>query len=1061
MKLFVIPWEEPELFKIPLDENVITLKKKIENKMKIDIIYQTLIFSKKIMEDDKKLEFYIDENVVNPFILLKLKGYREEIVKINIKYLHSSIITIDLPYLSLNTQILEIKEIIEKMQKLPQKKLILLYSGETLVDFRPVFYYTKQKKPRFYMISDFDDLNKIKEKHKKPDFFDDSFIIGKCLSSGTFGKAYKLELKEGYDQEKIKDYIEGCDNFALKIINDDKDDVYMIGLLYGVIHLKELHHPNIMRIFDLYFEKDVDGMYQIMIIMEGLEETLDSYLKKKFNISLNIEEIIKIFTHICQGLLYLFSKKMVHMDLKPANIMRDSKNVWKLIDYDTPVSGLIDQLIGTNNYNSPEYRDFEYTDEEDEELSLEFKMEKDVWSLGVILYYMIYLDIPYFIKKKEIYPINADELFLKGFDISDKAKDLLISIFQRPEKRIKLKDIINHPFLNELEILKEVDYVSKMPMNKLVNSEQNKAEITLTKPFSRVHTIWHDPNVLNNENKEYLDKYREKFDIHPFADFNETDEFLRNYQGEDQWFVITSGKNCKNLLEKIHQNSSIIGIIIFCLHPEWFKDLPPKYKKIIKITDYSFGLVLQNIRLYLNYYLSNYIFSSIDSNHCYDFSKNIKKPMEIKGNMITVKENNDKNSDNIKVSHDLSLKFSIIMNSVFKMTTITTAYDFKNINEELKELKDLKGLKGLAPEEIKEIDDRLCIKEMKEKDKITQFQSVMSLFTCNQINKFFNNYLLNDNYDKIINTLTYMFLSVLDKDITNNKVVAQGQFLYRVTKKKQSCEYRNNHTMFWKTFSTTTESLSEAKKYLNNNKDGTIFEIRLAKDLPHPHLKLDNGWSAFPKEKIVLLWPYFAFHTIGIRKEDGYEYVVLQQDEQYCILQSNLDSLKKWWKNYILDRVELPFCDFFKRLKFKINDAADFNSFYQGNITNIKELLNNNNTKDKLVKSINEMYMNNVKKKLLLEKDKQQNQKRLYDILIRDMNILKVLEDIISPYLLVIVNVMWKLNDVQEISEIFEQNRKFFNELKNDVLKNVQELMEIYQKECKKICCDFFENHAK
>ena len=128
---------------------------------------------------------------------------------------------------------------------------------------------------------------------------------------------------------------------------------------------------------------------------------------------------------------------------------------------------------------------------------------------------------------------------------------------------------------------------------------------------------------------------------------------------------------------------------------------------------------------------------------------------------------------------------------------------------------------------------------------------------------------------------------------------------------------------------------------------------------------------------------------------------------------------------YILDKVELPFCDFFKRLKFKIKDAADFNTFYQGNLKKIIELLKKINKIDELMKSINEMYVNDVKQKLLFDKDKQQNQKRLYDILTRDMNILKVLEDIWSPYLLEIVDVMWKLKDVKEIGEIFEQNMIF------------------------------------
>ena len=785
--------------------------------------------------------------------------------------------------------------------------------------------------------------------------------------------------------------------------------------------------------------------------MERLDETLDSFLKVRLqcNALLKVEEIIHIFTQICQGLLYLFKEKMVHMDLKTSNIMRDDNNIWKLIDYDTPVSGLIDQMIGTYQYMSPEYRDFEYDVNQSEELSLEFKMENDVWSLGVILYYMIYLEYPYFSQKKQknnvndsIYPIDPDKLFYKGFYISDKGKDLLMSIFQKPQKRIKLKEIMCHAFLNEIHQLNEVNCISKIPM--IIRDNPMNLNSVLPTPFSKFNILWHDPNVFNEENKRYLDKYGKLFGITPFTDINQSQEFLSN--AEDKWFVITSGTNCKKLIPLIHKNPSLIAIVIFCKTPDYFKELPSKYKKIIKIIHSSFETVLMNIQYYFNYYLCTYIFSSIDSNQCYVLTKMIRKQNEIPSRRDTLDDNNEENNENITVSYDLSTKFSIIINSVLKIKKITNSYDFTKIKEELFELSTFEEIKNM-------ITARLDSKE-------NSFQSIIFLYTCNPIYSSFNACLINDNYEKITEMLTYLFLSVLDKDNVKDKVISPGQVLYKGNKKNKSSDYRNNHTMFWETFSSTTESLNEAENNTNVNNDGTIFEIRLSKNLPHPHLKLLNGWNSFPKVKEVLLWPNFAFHTIAIRKEKWYEYIVLQQDEEYCILQPNLDNLRIWWGKYILDKVELPFCDFFKRLKFKIKDAADFNTFYQGNLKKIIELLKKINKIDELMKSINEMYVNDVKQKLLFDKDKQQNQKRLYDILTRDMNILKVLEDIWSPYLLEIVDVMWKLKDVKEIGEIFEQNMMFFNQLKNDVLVKVQSLIEIYQKACKKICYEFFENYS-
>ena len=873
-------WDDSQFINVIFTDKVIKLKEMISKEFKIDPILQTLYFSKKIMENDKEIQYYISESVVNPLIILRLKQDKEEIVKISIKFLNS-LKTLELPSLSWNTEILEIKKIIEKQEGIPNTKQILLYSGDTMLDDRPIFLYTKQKESKFYLLSD-DDFDEIKKKYNKPSFLDKTFQKGKIISKGAYGKVYELLLKPGCEQVKAK-YYEGYNKFALKIINDDKDSVYMIGLLYGLIHLKKLNYPNIMKIFQVYFDED-----GICIMMERLDETLDSFLKVRLqcNALLKVEEIIHIFTQICQGLLYLFKEKMVHMDLKTSNIMRDDNNIWKLIDYDTPVSGLIDQMIGTYQYMSPEYRDFEYDVNQSEELSLEFKMENDVWSLGVILYYMIYLEYPYFSQKKQknnvndsIYPIDPDKLFYKGFYISDKGKDLLMSIFQKPQKRIKLKEIMCHAFLNEIHQLNEVNCISKIPM--IIRDNPMNLNSVLPTPFSKFNILWHDPNVFNEENKRYLDKYGKLFGITPFTDINQSQEFLSN--AEDKWFVITSGTNCKKLIPLIHKNPSLIAIVIFCKTPDYFKELPSKYKKIIKIIHSSFETVLMNIQYYFNYYLCTYIFSSIDSNQCYVLTKMIRKQNEIPSRRDTLDDNNEENNENITVSYDLSTKFSIIINSVLKIKKITNSYDFTKIKEELFELSTFEEIKNM-------ITARLDSKE-------NSFQSIIFLYTCNPIYSSFNACLINDNYEKITEMLTYLFLSVLDKDNVKDKVISPGQVLYKGNKKNKSSDYRNNHTMFWETFSSTTESLNEAENNTNVNNDGTIFEIRLSKNLPHPHLKLLNGWNSFPKVKEVLLWPNFAFHTIAIRKEKWYEYIVLQQDEEYCILQPNLDNLRIWWGN--------------------------------------------------------------------------------------------------------------------------------------------------------------------
>lgn len=244
--------------------------------------------------------------------------------------------------------------------------------------------------------------------------------------------------------------------------------------------------------------------------------------KKNTNL-LEIEHILKIFQDICQGMLYLLSKNHVHGDLKTANIMTNHKNDWKLIDYDYPVSGLIGNfIIGTKSYISPEYKKY-FKDKNPPELTLKDKLENDVWSLGVILYRMIYLDFPYFSKQKIIdYPIDPEILFLKGFNIQENAKDLLLRIFTDPSNRISLKEIMNHKFLKEIPIVQLED----KPLLELKKKSDIQNIPLSEKPFSSLKIVWFDPNIQNEENTVYLVKYSEKFHLEAFKDCQDAIKFL-------------------------------------------------------------------------------------------------------------------------------------------------------------------------------------------------------------------------------------------------------------------------------------------------------------------------------------------------------------------------------------------------------------------------------------------------------------------------------------------------------------------------------------------------------
>lgn len=86
---------------------------------------------------------------------------------------------------------------------------------------------------------------------------------------------------------------------------------------------------------------------------------LNEYLRLKGGF-LKIDEATEIMTQIMKGLIYLYSKKVVHRDIKLENIVAVKTNgrvSWKITDFGlciTNKSKNIGSVLGTMPYMSPD-----------------------------------------------------------------------------------------------------------------------------------------------------------------------------------------------------------------------------------------------------------------------------------------------------------------------------------------------------------------------------------------------------------------------------------------------------------------------------------------------------------------------------------------------------------------------------------------------------------------------------------------------------------------------------------------------------------------------------------
>ena len=92
-------------------------------------------------------------------------------------------------------------------------------------------------------------------------------------------------------------------------------------------NLAKLRHPNIIRVYDVFDENGTT--YYSMAYVEGT--TLDEYIRQHHPLA--EADAVAIFGRVCSALSSMHEQRMLHLDLKPKNIMRSTQGEVFLIDF--------------------------------------------------------------------------------------------------------------------------------------------------------------------------------------------------------------------------------------------------------------------------------------------------------------------------------------------------------------------------------------------------------------------------------------------------------------------------------------------------------------------------------------------------------------------------------------------------------------------------------------------------------------------------------------------------------------------------------------------------------
>lgn len=164
-----------------------------------------------------------------------------------------------------------------------------------------------------------------------------TYSIESYLSSGGFGNTYVVTNVQFGETRAIKEfYLKGIcqregDSTTVSVSNSENTISFnqqCEKFKKEARRLRGLDNPHIVKVYDLFEENGT--AYYVMDYVDG--ENLSTRLART-NTPLAEKTVLNYLNQILDGLQAIHNSGMLHLDIKPANIMVDKNDVVKLIDF--------------------------------------------------------------------------------------------------------------------------------------------------------------------------------------------------------------------------------------------------------------------------------------------------------------------------------------------------------------------------------------------------------------------------------------------------------------------------------------------------------------------------------------------------------------------------------------------------------------------------------------------------------------------------------------------------------------------------------------------------------
>ncbi|XP_068602717.1 myosin light chain kinase, smooth muscle-like [Brachionichthys hirsutus] len=277
------------------------------------------------------------------------------------------------------------------------------------------------------------------------------YDVEERLGTGKFGQVFKLVEKS---TKKV-----WAGKFIKAYSAKEKENVRR-----EIAIMNSLHHPQLVQCVDAF-----EGKSDIVMVLEMISggELFERIIDEDFE--LTEREVIKYMLQIVDGVNFIHKQGVVHLDLKPENIMCVNKtgSKIKLIDFGLARrlenAGTLKVLFGTPEFVAPEVINYEA-----------ISYPTDMWSIGVICYILLSGLSPFMGDSDNETLSNVtsaswdfeDEAF---DEISDNAKDFITNLLKKDMRaRLTCAKCYEHTWLKQDTNTMKAKKLSKERMKKYI-----------------------------------------------------------------------------------------------------------------------------------------------------------------------------------------------------------------------------------------------------------------------------------------------------------------------------------------------------------------------------------------------------------------------------------------------------------------------------------------------------------------------------------------------------------------------------------------------------------------